>query len=159
MIERKTIFSPDRLHRYTLWREWDMFDPSYVMFIGLNPSTADETNDDPTIRRCINYARGWGYGAICMTNLFAFRATDPCVMKTAIDPVGPENDAWLIRCAKEAALIVAAWGMHGRYLARDEYVLKIIDNVMCLGQTKEGYPRHPLYLLKTAKPERYELRL
>jgi hypothetical protein len=153
MSNRQTIFSPCRRYRYTLWREYDMFNPSYVMFIGLNPSTADEVQDDPTIRRCIGYAKDWGYGALCMMNLFAFRATDPRVMKSAKDPVGPENDAWLARCARDAGLVVAAWGAHGSYRDRDEEVLKLIDNVMCLGKTKEGYPRHPLYLKRTEKPQ------
>lgn len=157
MTERKTIFSPDRQHRYTLWREWDIFNSSYAMFIGLNPSTADETNDDPTIRRCIGFAKEWGYGAICMTNLFAYRATDPRLMKAAVDPVGPENDAWLLRCAKDAGLIVAAWGTHGGFLRRAEDVLEIISNVVCLGMTKGGHPRHPLYMLKTTKPQFYDL--
>ena len=102
MINRQTIFSPCRRYRYTLWRAWDMFNPGYVMFIGLNPSTADEVQDDPTIRRCIGYAKEWGYGAFCMTNIFAFRATDPRVMKAQADPVGPENDKWLTECAKGA---------------------------------------------------------
>jgi hypothetical protein len=127
------------------------------MFIGLNPSTADEVQDDPTIRRCIGYAKEWGYGAFCMTNIFAFRATDPRVMKTQADPVGPENDKWLTECAKDAGLIVAAWGAHGGHRNRDEEVIKLVDNIMCLGTTKDGYPRHPLYLPKTAKPESYSI--
>ena len=157
MIERKAIFSEDQKYRYTLWREWDLFNSNFVMFIGLNPSTATETLDDPTIRRCKGFAKEWGYGAYCMTNLFAFRATDPKVMKSAQDPIGPENDKWIVQCAKEASLVVAAWGMHGSFLARDEEVLKLIENVMCLGKTKEGYPRHPLYMLKTCKPETFRI--
>lgn len=158
-MERKTIFSPDRQYRYTLWREWDMFNPSYAMFIGLNPSTADEVQDDPTIRRCIGFAKEWGFGALCMMNLFAFRATDPRVMKAAPIPIGPENDKWLVRCAKEAGIVLAAWGVHGSYQARDEEILKLIGNVMCLGVTKEGNPRHPLYLHRTARPQIYDLNL
>ena len=82
---KTATFSECRKYRYTLWRRWDgLFASGYAMFIGLNPSTADETNDDPTIRRCIGYARDWGYGGLCMTNLFAFRATLPKNMK-AVD--------------------------------------------------------------------------
>lgn len=132
-----------------------MFNPNYVMFIGLNPSTADEKEDDNTIRRCIDYAKQWGYGALCMANLFAFKATKPKDMKAATHPVGLENDKWLVRCSKEADIIIAAWGADGGYLGRDEEVLKIIKGVMCLGITKEGKPRHPLFLKKTAKPETY----
>src|SRR5690242_6108456 len=111
-MKRETIFSDCRAYRYTLWREWDIFDKNYVMFVGLNPSTADERVDDPTIRRCIDFAKRWGYGALCMTNLFAYRATDPRVMKAFPYPVGPENDKWLVRCAREAGVVVAAWGNH-----------------------------------------------
>jgi hypothetical protein len=153
--DRQTIFSPCRRYRYTLWREWDMFNPSYAMFIGLNPSTADEVKDDPTIRRCIGFAKEWGYGALCMTNIFAFRATDPRDMKAEPDPVGPNNDQWLAECAKNASIVIAAWGAHGKHQARDEKVLKLIGNVNCLGITREGHPRHPLYLLKTVKPQQY----
>ena len=81
-----------RKYRYALWRTWDETKP-HVMIIGLNPSTADETKDDPTITRCINFAKSWGYGGVCMANLFAYRATEPTVMKGSTDPVGTENDA------------------------------------------------------------------
>jgi hypothetical protein len=110
--------------RYALWREWDIFNSDYVMFIGLNPSTADETRDDPTIRRCIGFAQDWGYGAVCMTNLFAYRARDPLVMKSAVDTIGPENDQWLAFCAKEASMIVAAWGVDGRSLGAERRRVK-----------------------------------
>lgn len=158
-MDRKTIISPDRQYRYTLWREWDIYNSSYIMFIGLNPSTADETNDDPTIRRCIGFAKEWGYGAVCMTNLFAFRATDPRAMKAALAPIGPENDRWIVECAKSAAFSVAAWGANGGFLGRSEHVLKIVPGVVCLGKTKDGYPRHPLYIPKSAKPQIYDLEL
>lgn len=165
MMERKTILSPDRQYRYTLWRvsPSNLFEMSignwtpYVNFILLNPSTADETNDDPTIRRCIGFAKEWGYGAVCITNLFAYRATEPNAMKSAADPIGPENDKWLIGCAKGAELSVAGWGTHGGFLSRAEHVLKIVPGVVCLGKTKDGHPRHPLYLPKTAKPQNYNL--
>lgn len=88
------------------------------MFVGLNPSTADELLDDPTIRRCVAFARSWGYGALCMTNLFAFRATDPDVMKSADDPVGPENDQHLQDLANGASVVIAAWGVHGTFGGR-----------------------------------------
>lgn len=146
MSERKTIFSPCRQYRYTLWREWDMFNPNYVQFIGLNPSTADEVQDDPTIRRCIGFAKRWGYGAMCMTNIFAFRATDPKVMKQCPLPVGPENDRWLVEIARGASLTVAAWGVHGEFMARNVEVMKLLDNLQCFGVTKDGHPKHPLYL-------------
>lgn len=91
---KDTIFSPCREYRYTLYREWAPGD-KVVMFIGLNPSTADEVNNDPTVRRCINYAKQWGYTGMYMTNIFAYRATDPNVMKAHPEPVGAENDHYL----------------------------------------------------------------
>lgn len=96
-------FSPDRKYRYSLWRSWDGLWPTdgYVLFIGLNPSTADETKDDPTIRRCIGYAKAWRFSTFCMGNIFAFRATLPADMKKAQDPVGPENDYYLFNLAKK----------------------------------------------------------
>jgi hypothetical protein len=144
-----TEFSPDRLMRYTLWRQWDYLSDAakrYAMFIGLNPSTADETHDDPTVRRCIDFAKRWGCGALCMTNLFAFRATDPRKMMGYPRPIGEENDKWLVRCSREATFVVAAWGCHGRFMARDEDVMKLLDNVQCLGVNADGTPRHPLYV-------------
>ena len=122
------------------------------MFIGLNPSTADETNDDPTVRRCIRYAKYWGYSGLCMTNLFAFRATNPEDMKAAEDPIGPENNQTLIDKAKNAEIIIAAWGIHGKYISRDKEVLGIIPQLYYLRLTKKGYPGHPLYLPKNLKP-------
>lgn len=143
-------FSSCRKYRYDLWRRWK--DGPYVMFIGLNPSTADETNDDPTVRRCIGYAQAWGYSALCMTNIFAWRNTDPAKMKATAEPVGPENDAHLARLASAAGLVVAAWGTHGAHLGRGEAVRKLIKNLHCLKLTADGSPSHPLYLPKTLTP-------
>lgn len=146
---RRCEFSPCRAYRYTLWREWDMMNSEYAMFIGLNPSTADETQDDPTIRRCIDFSKQWGYGAFCMTNLFAFRATDPKDMKAQKDPVGPNNDKWLELCAKNAGVIVAAWGRHGKHKNRQFDVLDmhfLQFRLKSLGENSDGTPKHPLYL-------------
>ena len=106
-MKKDAVFSDCRNYRYALWRIWDDAKP-YAMFIGLNPSTADETEDDPTIRRCMNFAKDWGYGGLCMTNLFAYRATIPANMMSAADPVGAENNAWLANLAENAGVIVAA---------------------------------------------------
>jgi hypothetical protein len=164
---RRTTLSPDRLYRYTLWREWvtsgDLLShetalqkSSYAMFVGLNPSTADETKDDPTIRKCIGFAKRWGYGALCMTNLFAFRATDPRQMKGHPKPIGDDNDRWLVACAREAGIIVAAWGVNGEHMGRDEEVLKLLDGVECLRTTKAGHPEHPLYVPYEVTTKPYE---
>lgn len=152
-MERSATFSPCRKYRYTLWRTWvDLFESGYAMFIGLNPSTADEIEDDPTVRRCIRYARDWGYSGLCMMNLFAFRATLPADMKAAQDPVGPNNERFLIDMSKYAGIVVAVWGVNGSYLGQDSRVQKMIPNLSHLKLTKNGFPGHPLYLPKGLKP-------
>ena len=123
-----------------------------VMFVGLNPSTADETSDDPTLTRCIGYAKSWGHGGVCMANLFAFRATEPADMKASDDPVGIENNKWLKKLAKEAALVVAAWGNDGSYLERSGQVKEFLSNLYCLKLNKSGEPAHPLYQAAILKP-------
>lgn len=147
------VFSPCRKYRYELWRHWQQPEPSYVMFIGLNPSTADETTDDPTIRRCIQFAKDWGYASLCMTNLFAYRATQPKDMKAVDDPVGPENDSTLKRLAEGAGIIVAAWGTHGTHRNRDYDVKKSMAHLSYLRLTKDGHPSHPLYLPASLVPQ------
>jgi hypothetical protein len=122
------------------------------MFVGLNPSTADETSDDPTLTRCINYAKSWGYGGVCMANLFAFRATEPSDMKASDDPIGTENNKWLKKLAKDAALVVAAWGNDGSYLERSKQVKELLPNLYCLKLNKSGEPAHPLYQAAKLKP-------
>jgi len=143
-------FSECRNYRYTLWRIWDETKP-FCLFIGLNPSTADETNDDPTIRRCINFAQTWGYGALCMANLFAFRATNPKNMMNNIKPIGKLNDEYLIMLSQLADVTIAAWGNNGSYLSRDKEVIKIISEMKCLRKTKKGFPGHPLYIPSDTK--------
>jgi hypothetical protein len=122
------------------------------MFIGLNPSTADEITDDPTLTRCINYAKSWGYGGVCMVNLFAYRATAPSDMKAASDPIGSENNKWIKNLANEAGLVVAAWGNDGSYLGRSRQVRRIIPDLSCLKINKSGEPAHPLYQAAKLKP-------
>lgn len=122
------------------------------MFIGLNPSTADEVNDDPTVRRCIGYARRWGYGGLCMTNIFAYRATDPAVMKAHPAPIGEENDRYLLGCAAGAGVVVAAWGTHGAHMGRGDQVRRMLPALLCLKSTQGGFPSHPLYLRKDLRP-------
>jgi hypothetical protein len=150
-MESAAVLSPCRRYRYELWRRWAP--GPYAMFIGLNPSTADETADDPTIRRCINFAKVWGYSALCMTNLFAFRATKPEVMKAEEFPIGGhENDLTLRSLAESAGVVIAAWGVHGAHLDRAADVVKMIPNLQCLGLTRDGHPRHPLYLKADSLP-------
>lgn len=150
-MKKSANFSRCRTYRYALWRSWDEHKP-YAMMIGLNPSTADEVEDDPTLIRCINFAKSWGYGGVCMTNLFAYRATDPNDMKAAADPVGASNNRWLTRLAKEAGIVVAAWGNDGDYLNRASQIKNKIPNLYCLKMNKSGEPAHPLYLRAELKP-------
>lgn len=138
-------FSKCEKYRYALWRIWDESKP-VAMIIGLNPSTADAENDDPTIRRCKKFAEFWGYGGVCMANLFAFRATEPSDMMKASDPIGPENDEWLVKLAKDAGVVVAAWSSKGRHLYRSSEVRKMFPELHYIKLNKSGEPAHPLYL-------------
>lgn len=144
-------FSTDRLYRYRLTRRWDETKP-FMGVVGLNPSTADEKLDDPTIRRCINFAKSWGYGGLLMGNIFAFRSTDPKGLLGTQDPVGAENDAWLQKIKSESELVLAAWGTHGKLMGRGDYVKKLLPGLHALGLNEDGSPRHPLYLPKGLKP-------
>jgi hypothetical protein len=154
-IERAANFSACRTYRYSLWRRWGRGD--YAMFIGLNPSTADETQDDPTIRRCIKFAKDWGYSALCMTNLFAYRATRPADMKKAGGAaVGWENDYTLITLAQGAGVVVAAWGAHGTHKGRDQSVRLMVPGLHYLRLTKDGHPGHPLYLPSSLRPVEWQ---
>src|SRR5690348_9608350 len=105
------VLSPCRNYRFALWRRRD--DGPQVLFILLNPSTADESTDDPTVRRCIGFARAWGFGTVAIGNLFASRTRSPALLAEFSDPVGPGNGDWLVRLRDESSLTVAAWGNHG----------------------------------------------
>jgi hypothetical protein len=138
-------FSDDRNYRYALCRTWDE-KGLRVLFIGLNPSTADETTDDPTVTRCMRFAKDWGFGGLNVGNLFAFRVPEPAAMKKAADPVGPENDLWLRAMARRAALIVACWGNDGRFLSRAATVRAWLPPLHGLDNNESGEPSHVLYL-------------
>ena len=146
-------FDAQRRFRYTLWRGWGaQGNCRYVNFVMLNPSTADENVFDPTVRRCYGYAKDWGYNAFYVTNIFALRATDPRELYSCHDPVGPTNDQWIRETATYAELVVAAWGTHGKLHERGLKVAEMLQEFepKCLGLTKKGHPRHPLYLRKDA---------
>lgn len=153
-MKRSASFSRCRRYRYALWRHWDEDLPS-VMFLALNPSTADHRRDDPTIRRCIGYARDWGFGSLCVTNLFAWRATRPEDLKAAPDPVGPRNDDWLRRLSGQVELVVAGWGNHGTFMGRAAEVREKVPLLHYLRLNSSGEPAHPLYLPKCLKPRRF----
>ena len=155
-------FSPDRRYRYRLTRQVDMmFGDGEVSFIMLNPSTADETEDDPTIRRCISFARSWGYRWLSVTNLSPLRATDPQDLMAA----GPEpDDVWetnvgtIHHLATTSDMVIAAWGVHGGNENRAQRVIGRLDRLTlhCLGTTKDGHPRHPLYVSSDTQPYEYK---
>lgn len=146
------LFSEDRLYRYLLWRSGRR----RVVFIMLNPSTADETKDDPTIRRCRGYARDWGFDGVIIANIFAYRSTDPKALYELADPVGPENDRYILNAAAQSAgPVVCAWGGHGKLNSRGAHVAKLLRDAghkpMAFGftQAKKNVtpqPWHPLYL-------------
>lgn len=142
-------FSPDKKYRYRLWRYWGRTGVG-LMWIMLNPSTADETLDDPTIRRCIGYSMNNGFPGCEIYNLFAFRSTNPSGLLTVDDPVGPENDWFISHNASIAHRpIVCAWGnVHKKLLYREEEMDRILrdKNRKCLKRTACGAPAHPLYL-------------
>lgn len=148
------ILSEDRFYRYTLTRVWDVQKP-FGVFIGLNPSTADENRLDPTLRRVWRYLEREGCGAMVVLNLFAFRATDPRAMLMAKDPVGKDNDHWIdqtINYVTSEGPILCGWGTHGSYLGRSAQVKAKLpkDRTFCLAVTKSGEPGHPLYLPSAA---------
>lgn len=152
-VRRTAEFSEYRLYRYSLRIVWDPSLP-LAAFIGLNPSTADEWQDDPTVRRCRNFAEVWNCGGLLMLNIFAFRATDPAVMKKANEPIGPRNTAaYLIeQLAPCAGPHIAAWGKHGIHRDRGEYVKGQVPRLDCLAVNLDGSPKHPLYLKGDLKP-------
>lgn len=143
------VFSRCRRWRYLLWRRWDDSRPA-ANFLMLNPSTADEHKLDPSCTRARLYAERWGYGALIVTNLFGWRATDPQEMKRVNEPVGRGNDAAILRAAREAAIVVCAWGNHGAHLGRAEKVTGFLRlnhiKLHLLRLNANGQPAHPLYL-------------
>ena len=154
-------FSPCRRWRYLLWRRWDAAGPA-ANFIMLNPSTADELKLDPTCSRARDYAERWGYGALIVTNVFAWRATDPAEMKAAADPVGPGNDRAIVHAAKEAALVVCAWGNHAAHRERAARVRALLARagvaLHALRVNAGGEPAHPLYLPGSLRPASWRAR-
>lgn len=155
-------FSPCRRYRYRLWREWDAALPT-VAFCGLNPSTAAETVDDPTIRRCVGFAKAWGYGRFEMLNLFGWRSTDPDGLLGLEDPIGPGNDGALVEGCLNASRVVMAWGRFHkqRHLVgpRVFVVRRLLQERRSLqernfqfghlGLNGDGSPKHPLFLKGT----------
>jgi hypothetical protein len=157
---RSADISPDGVYRYTLGRTWDPRKRGAV-WIMLNPSTADASIDDPTIRRCIGFSRAWGCGWLRVVNLFALRSADPAALLTHADPIGPHNDRHLITAASDgtAAHIICAWGAHKAAIERARAVEKLLEGAwsappLALAFTKGLAPAHPLYQPADAFPLR-----
>ena len=151
-------FSRCRRWRYLLWRRWDEAKP-VANFLMLNPSTADELKLDPSCTRARNYAERWGYGGLIVTNIFAWRATLPSDLKLAKNPIGRPNDAAILRAAREAKLVVCAWGTHGEHMGRGAEVVRMLAThgvqLHSLRNTAGGHPAHPLYLPQTLTPAEF----
>lgn len=162
IMEKEAKLDKQRTYRYSITRTWDST-KKRVVFICLNPSTADEYEDDQTLSRCIDFSQRWhdgSYGSIEVVNLFALRATDPKVMKAAKDPIGKENDWYILNAVKNADLIIAAWGEHGSFKRRDREILTLIKNfskeIHCLEVLKCKQPKHPSRARKDIVPKVFE---
>lgn len=157
--ESHAIYSPCERYRYELTRVWEPAGRR-VAFIMLNPSTATESRNDPTVERCERRARTLGYGAFRVCNIFAWRETDPRIMRRVADPVGPGNDDAIDRACHWADDIVCAWGAHGAHLGRGAAVERLSRAtgrpLHHLGLTKDGQPKHPLYIAYTTRPQPWE---
>lgn len=150
-ISQKARFSRCRLYRYSLERTWDS-GAGRALFIGLNPSTADHKKDDPTIRRCVGFAKSWGYEAMEIVNLFAYRATLPTDLKQAAEPIGSANNSWIAKAIKQSDIVIACWGNDGGFLNRDKQLLKRYPELHCLKMNSTEQPAHPLYMKANLKP-------
>lgn len=146
-------FARGGTHRYQLWRIWQ---PGPLChFLMLNPSTADERQSDPTVTRCLNYAKAWSYGGLIVTNIFALRSTDPQQLYSNADPVGVDNDSFILDAQARCAVTVAAWGNHGKHMGRGEQVRALLEAPHMLGLNATGTPKHPLYLKADLQPMRW----
>jgi len=146
--ESGAVFSPCKQYRYRLWRKWGGEPPA--VFVMLNPSTADEVVNDPTVERCERRARMMGYGGLRVANIFAFRSTDPAQLYDHPDPVGPENNAAILESVRDAGIVICAWGGHGNLDGRGAQVLEMLRQAGVvphyLELNKDNTPKHPLYV-------------
>ena len=155
-MQKSAIISDCKTYRYELRRIWDS-SRALVLFICLNPSTADHELEDRTSIVCVNYAKRWGYGGLIIVNLFAYRSTDISKLYLVNDPIGPENDLHIMRLCDEAAEIICAWGSDVGYRDRGTKVMSYLKNPKCLVKLKSGRPGHPLYKSKALNPIPFEL--
>jgi len=154
-MKQSAVISDCQQYRYELRRVWDDSKP-FVLFIGLNPSTAGAEAEDNTSRVCINYAKRCGYGGLLLGNLFTFRSIDQSALYTAANPVGSKNGIWVKKLQAEAKMVICVWGATGGYQNRDKVVLGFLQGPLCLTKLKSGYPGHPLYKSVDLQPVPYE---
>jgi len=160
-MDRSACFDETGKYRYRLDRRWGRNRVKNITFIMLNPSTADAFQEDPTIRRCIGFAKRLEFPAMTVVNLFGLRATDPKALKHHMDPVGEDNDWYIYEAMLDSDVIVCAWGTHGSLRGRDKEALKYIRDMSYkmfhLGLTKGGHPKHPLYLPADSELQKFEV--
>ena len=156
-ISASCKFSKSKLYRYSLRRTWALGRRKQVLFIGLNHSSADSESDDPTIRRCVQFASNWGFNSLEVVNLFAFRATYPKDLFREMDPIGLHNDSWIGKAHQRSSLTIACWGSSGIFKNRAEIVMNSIDNLFCIKKNKDETPSHPLYLNSKITPRAYTI--
>lgn len=146
LLSSGAVFDLTNRYRYLLWRTWDRH-AGVATFIMLNPSAADAESDDPTIRRCVAFARSWGFGGLRAVNLFGYRASQPQALRVVPDPFGPDNDHFVENSCRDADMLIAAWGNHGLLLDAATRIAELVpDTTYCLGLTRLDQPRHPLYV-------------
>lgn len=157
-IKRTAVFDRTGRYRYCLERRWQAKGSS-VAFVMLNPSQADASRDDPTLRACMQFAQRWEHAALCVVNLFSYRTPHPAVLKQANDPIGDENDRYLLQAVEAADQVVLAWGNWGSLARRDRTVLTLLTphqaKLTYLQLNRSGQPRHPLYIKRSVLPQRY----
>ncbi len=157
-MKQSAVFDASGRYRYWLEREWAA-DLPRLGFVMLNPNRADAEQDDPTIRRCLGFARDWHYGAIAVVNLFAYCTAQPRDLRRVANPIGAENDDYLIKLGQQVDRVVLAWGNGGSWGGRDRAAVGLLSaniqsGLYCLGQTQRGQPKHPLYLKRDTLPIR-----
>lgn len=155
------VLSDDQVYRYTLMREWNPNNlGSQLCWLMLNPSTADWKLNDPTIKRCIQFTHAFGFTRMVVVNLFALRSPKPTALKLHNDPIGPDNNKYILENAVQSSLIICAWGNGGSLFERDQAVLSMLKRIgvktYCLGMTINGNPRHPLYLSERVRLELFD---
>lgn len=159
-MQTGAVFSPCKTYRYRLWRTWDATKKT-IVFLMLNPSIADENQNDPTVERCQRRAMSMGFGGLQVVNIFGLVSTDPQGLYTCDDPVGPENNEAILEAVKDAGMVVCAWGTHGEHVNRAREVVELLKSAgvspQCLGQNADGSPKHPLYVSYAVSPVAYDL--